>query len=190
MIDCIEFTAQHLTYNAGLLLLLENTRKNGVFDWIDQELMFGNRSTEQAKMNHIQTLLCGNFIGIDKLECLKQLQGDPLVREYAIAVKEPETISRFLGNFSYKTTQMMHEVNIKVFCKLLQTRKLMAITIDIDSSVVNMKVTRKEPPRGTTQKSWAISVSPCNSLSAMNSKPFSADISAARTRTQSMARQG
>jgi hypothetical protein len=54
-------------------------------------------------------MLCGNFIGIDKLERLKLLQSDPLVNEFAISIKEPETVSRFLGNFSYKTTHMLRE---------------------------------------------------------------------------------
>jgi hypothetical protein len=58
-------------------------------------------------MNHIKTMLCGNFIGIDKLERLKLLQSDPLVNEFNISIKEPETVSRFLGNFSYKTTHML-----------------------------------------------------------------------------------
>jgi Lhr-like helicase len=49
-------------------------------------------------------MLCGNFIGIDKLERLKLLQSDPLTHEFSISVKEPETVSRFLGNFNYKTT--------------------------------------------------------------------------------------
>jgi len=43
--------------------------------------------------------------GIDKLERLKLLQSDPLISEFAIAIKEPETVSRFLRNFSYKTTR-------------------------------------------------------------------------------------
>ena len=152
MIDRIEFTARHLTSNAGLLLLLENTRKNGVFDWIDQELVFETRSTNQIKRNHIQTLLCGNFIGIDKLERLKLLQGDPLVREYSIAVKEPETVSRFLGNFNYKTTQMLREVNFRLFLKLLQIKRLPAITIDIDSSVVNVEGHQEGTTKGYNPK--------------------------------------
>ena len=152
MIDRIEFTARHLTSNAGLLLLLENTRKNGVFDWIDQELVFETRSTNQIKRNHIQTLLCGNFIGIDKLERLKLLQGDPLVREYSIVVKEPETVSRFLGNFNYKTTQMLREVNFRLFRKLLQIKRLPAITIDIDSSVVNVEGHQEGTTKGYNPK--------------------------------------
>ena len=52
-------------------------------------------------------------------------------------MKEPETASRFLGNFSYKTTQMFRDINFKVFKKLLCKSKLTSITIDIDSSVVN-----------------------------------------------------
>jgi len=152
MIDRIEFTARHLTSNAGLLLLLENTRKNGVFDWIDQELVFETRSTNQIKRNHIQTLLCGNFIGIDKLERLKLLQGDTLVREYSIAVKEPETVSRFLGNFNYKTTQMLREVNFRLFRKILQIKRLPAITIDIDSSVVNVEGHQEGTTKGYNPK--------------------------------------
>ena len=44
------------------------------------------------KMNHIKTILCGHFIGIDKLERLRLLQNDPLVKEFNIWVKEPETV--------------------------------------------------------------------------------------------------
>ena len=161
MIDRIEFTARHLTSNAGLLLLLENTRKNDVFEWIDQELMFENRSTEQVKMNHIQTLLCGNFIGIDKLERLKLLQGDPLVREYSISVKEPETVSRFLGNFTFKTTQMLREVNFRLVRKLLQIKRLPTITIDIDSSVVNVEGHQEGTAKGYNPKKPG---NPCYSL--------------------------
>ena len=40
-------------------------------------------------MNHIKTMLCGNFIGIDKLERLKLLQSHPLINEFAISIKEP-----------------------------------------------------------------------------------------------------
>jgi hypothetical protein len=90
-------------------------------------------------MNHIKTMLCGNFIGIDKLERLKLLQSDPLVNEFNISIKEPETVSRFLGNFSYMTTQMLREINFKVFKKLLRKKKLKSITIDIDSSVINVE---------------------------------------------------
>lgn len=177
MIDRIEFTARHLTSNAGLLLLLENTRKNDVFEWIDQELMFENRSTEQVKMNHIQTLLCGNFIGIDKLERLKLLQGDPLVREYSISVKEPETVSRFLGNFTFKTTQMLREVNFRLVRKLLQIKRLPTITIDIDSSVVNVEGHQEGTAKGYNPKKpgnpcYSLQFAFCDELKAFMALPF------------------
>jgi hypothetical protein len=139
VINKIEFSAKNLTSNAGLLLLLEHANNNGIFDLIDHDLVFENASTNTIKMNHIKTMLCGNFIGIDKLERLKLLQSDPLVNEFNISIKEPETVSRFLGNFSYKTTHMLREINFKVFRKLLRKSKLKAITIDIDSSVVNVE---------------------------------------------------
>jgi hypothetical protein len=79
VINKIEFSTKNLTSNAGLLLLLEHANNNGIFDLIDHDLVFDNASTNTIKMNHIKTMLCGNFIGIDKLERLKLLQSDPLV---------------------------------------------------------------------------------------------------------------
>jgi hypothetical protein len=139
LINKIEFSAKNLTSNAGLFLLLEHTNKNEIFDLIDHSLVFDNASTNKIKMNHIKTMLCGNFIGVDKLERLKLLQSDPLINEFAISIKEPETVSRFLGNFSHKTIQMLREINFNVFTKLLRKSKLKSITIDIDSSVVNVE---------------------------------------------------
>ena len=69
--------------------MLEHTNKNGVFDLIDHNLVFENASTNKIKMNHIKTMLWGNFIGIDKLERVKILQGDPFINEFAFTIKEP-----------------------------------------------------------------------------------------------------
>jgi hypothetical protein len=152
MINKIEFSAKNLTSNAGLFLLLEHANKNGIFDMIDHDLVFENASTNKIKMNHIKTMLCGNFVGIDKLERLKLLQSDPLVNDFNISIKEPETVSRFLGNFSYKTTHMLREINFKVFRKLLRKSKLNAITIDIDSSVVNVEGHQEGAVKGFNPK--------------------------------------
>ena len=152
MINKIEFSAKNLTSNAGLFLLLEHANTKGIFDLIDHDLVFNNASTNKIKMNHIKTMLCGNFIGIDKLERLKLLQSDPLINEFAISIKEPETVSRFLGNFSYKTTHMLREINFKVFKKLWRKKKLKSITIDIDSSVVNVEGHQEGAVRGYNPK--------------------------------------
>ena len=128
MVNKIDFKAKNLTSNAGLFQLLENAKCNGVFDLIENDLVFDNDSTNKIKMNHIKTMLCGHFIGIDKLERLKLLQNDPLVSEFNISIKEPETVSRFLGNFTFKTTQMFRDINSKVFRKLLSKSNLTSIT--------------------------------------------------------------
>ena len=96
-------------------LYLKMQRPMVFFELIDTNLMFDNKSTNKIKTNRIKAMLCGHFIGIDKLERLKLLQGDPLVNEFGISVREPETVSRFLSNFSYKTTQMLRDINFKVF---------------------------------------------------------------------------
>ncbi len=88
-------------------------------------------------MNHLKTLICGGFIGADKLERFLLLKSDPLIKELGINVREPENISRFLYNFSFKTTQMLRDINFKTFKKILQKSKLKNIVIDIDSRAVN-----------------------------------------------------
>ncbi len=155
MINKIDFKAKNLTSNAGLFLLLENAKSNGIFDFIENDLVFDNDSTNKIKMNHIKTMLCGHFIGIDKLERLKLLQNDPLVNEFDISVKEPETVSRFLGNFNFKTTQMFRDINFKVFKKLLTKSKLTSITIDIDSSVINVEGHQEGASKGYNPKEGA-----------------------------------
>ena len=59
VINKIEFSARNLTSHAGLILLLEHARKNGIFDLIDHDLFFENGSTNKIKMNHIKTMLWG-----------------------------------------------------------------------------------------------------------------------------------
>jgi hypothetical protein len=152
VINKIDFAARNLTSNAGLFLLFENAKVNGIFELIDTDRMFDNESTNKIKMKYIKTMLSGYFIGIDKLERLKLLQGDPLVREFGISVKEPETVSRFLGNFSHKTTQMFRDINFKVFKKLLYKSKLTSITIAIDSSVVNVESRQEGTAKGYNPK--------------------------------------
>jgi hypothetical protein len=97
-------------------------------------------------------MLCGHFIGIDRLERIKILQGDLLVEAFGISVKEPETISRFLGNFNFKTTQMLRDINFKAYKKLLARSRLKSITIDIDSSVVNVEGHQEGTAKGFNTK--------------------------------------
>ena len=68
MIDKIEFTAKNLTSNAGVLLLLNYTEEQRIFQAIDEMLVFDNKRTEAIKMNQLKTLICGGFVGADKLE--------------------------------------------------------------------------------------------------------------------------
>ena len=152
MINKIEFKAKNLTSNAGLFLMLENTKNNGIFEMIENDLTFESASVNKIKMNHVKTMLSGHCIGIAKLERLKLLKNDPLIREFEISVKEPETVSRFLSNFSFKTTQMFREINFKVFKKLLSKSGLTSITIDIDSSVINVEGHQEGATKGYNPK--------------------------------------
>ena len=68
MIHKIDFTAKNLTSNAGIYLLLKNAKTNGIFELIDNDGVFDNEPTNKIKMNHIKTMLCGHFIGIEKVD--------------------------------------------------------------------------------------------------------------------------
>jgi len=148
MIDKVEFTAKNLTSNAGVLLLLNYTEEQNIFQDLDEMLFFENQSTEAIKMNHLKTLMCGGFIGVDKLERFNLLKADPLIKECGIEVREPENISRFLYNFSFKTTQMFRDINFKTFKRLLRKKKLRNIVIDIDSRAVNVEGNQEGAVKG------------------------------------------
>ena len=125
MVNKIDFKAKNLTSNAGLFLLLENAKSNGIFELIENDLVFDNESTNKIKMNHIKTMLCGHFIGIEKLERLKLLQNDPLVNEFDISIKEPETVSRFTKN-------AWHNKNI--------TQRIERCSVDNLQSLINILI--------------------------------------------------
>jgi hypothetical protein len=48
----------------------------------------------------IKTMLCGHFIGIDKLERLKLLQKDPLVNEFDISKSLENCFLKAIGHQS------------------------------------------------------------------------------------------
>lgn len=106
---------------------------------IKNNLTFESVSLIKIKLNCINTMFSIHSIFIDNIEPLKLLKNYILVRKFDISVKKPETVSRFLSNFSFKTTQMLIKINFKVFKNLLCKSELTSITIDIDSSVINVK---------------------------------------------------
>lgn len=168
MINKFDFKAKNLASNAGLFLLIENVKSNGIFELIENHLVFENDSTNKIKMNHIKKMLCDHFIGIDKLERLKILQNDSLVNEFNILIKQPETVSRFLGNFTFQTTQMFRNINFNVFRKLLSKSNLASITIDIDSSVINVEGHQEGVTKGYNPKKLGTVVTISSLHFAMN----------------------
>ena len=139
MINDIQFTEKNLTSYAGVLPLLNYTNDEGIFQVLDEVLQFENISTEKIKMNHLKSLICGGFIGLDRLDRFLQIRDDRLIKECGIEIRTPENISRFLGNFTFKTTQMLRDANFKIFKKLLEKSKLKEIIIDIDSRAENVE---------------------------------------------------
>ena len=73
-------------------------------------------------MNHLKTLLYDGFVGAYKLERFLWLKTHPLIKKCGINVREPENISRFFGKFSFKTAQIMRDINFKRFKKFLRKK--------------------------------------------------------------------
>ncbi|STT02526.1 transposase [Klebsiella pneumoniae] len=72
MINKIDFKAKNLNIKCrSFFCSLRMQKAMGFFDFIENDLVFDNDSTNKIKMNHIKTMLCGHFIGIDKLETSK-----------------------------------------------------------------------------------------------------------------------
>lgn len=63
MISKIDFSEKNLTSNSGTLMLYNHSDSEGIFDMIDEEVVFYNPSINKIKMNHIKSLFCGFFIG-------------------------------------------------------------------------------------------------------------------------------
>ena len=51
----IDFAARNLTSNAGLFLLFENAKTNGIFELIDNDLIFDNESTNKINLSTLST---------------------------------------------------------------------------------------------------------------------------------------
>jgi hypothetical protein len=64
---------------AGVLLLLNYTEEQRIFQELDEMLVFDNESTEAIKMNYLKTLICGGFVGADKLERSLLLKAEQLM---------------------------------------------------------------------------------------------------------------
>ena len=79
MIDKVEFTSKNLTSNVGVLLLPNYTEEQRIFQELDEILVFDNESAEEIKMNHLKTLICGDFVGADKLERFLLLKAEQVV---------------------------------------------------------------------------------------------------------------
>jgi ribosome biogenesis GTPase A len=50
VINKIDFAAKNLTSNAGIFLLFGNAKTHGIFDLIENDLVFDNESTNKIKM--------------------------------------------------------------------------------------------------------------------------------------------
>jgi len=66
------------------LLLLNYKEEQRIFQELDEILVFDNESTEAIKMNYLKTLICGGFVGADKLKRFLLLKADPLIKEWRV----------------------------------------------------------------------------------------------------------
>ena len=64
MISKINFNAKNLTSNAGLYLLIENAKSNGIFDLIENDLVFDQNSINKTNRHFLaETATLPFFVG-------------------------------------------------------------------------------------------------------------------------------
>jgi Transposase DDE domain group 1 len=148
VINNVEFNAKNLTTYAGVLPLLNFAEDSGILKDFAEILQFGKESTNKIKDNHILTLLCGGFVGIDKLDRFEQMRADPIFGTLGINIRTPENISRFLQCFGFEQTQQVRDIVFKTCKMLIEKALLRNITIDMDSRCVNSEGNQEGAVKG------------------------------------------
>jgi len=131
--------AKNLTPYSGLYPLLKFVNSEAI-PVINENVFLKSKSMDKIKEKHILSCLALEFIGGEKINRIKLLQKDPLLKKvFGLNVTNPENISRFLKKFDFESTAKMELVNMTLAKKAIKKAKLKHITVDIDSSVKNVE---------------------------------------------------
>lgn len=145
-----EFTEAKLTSYAGLELFDRYLRRIGFNDLVRAAFGKARLGGDFGVVAMVRVLIGLLVVGGRRLEHLKYLATDPLVRRFARLQAWPtsRTVSRWLKRFTMKSVEHLMALNGGVIAQILPRLELRSLTIDVDGTVVSTGLQVERAERG------------------------------------------
>jgi hypothetical protein len=100
-------------------------------------------------------LLALPYVGARRLEHLRSLVGDPLVRRFASLARVPtaRTVSNWLRRFTQETLRPLVRLNQELVLDTLARLKVPRLTLDVDCTIVRSGASSRFVP-SPTERVW------------------------------------
>src|SRR2546422_482493 len=137
----IEFVAQQLTSYGGLELFRRYARRLSLLPRLRRACAPVGGDYCGARLSLL--LLALFYVGARRVEHLKYLVGDPLVRRFCGLARLPtaRTVTNWLRRFSHHTLRPLLRLNEEVVLDTLARLQLPRLTLDVDGTVVRTGAT-------------------------------------------------
>src|SRR5437879_3238291 len=144
----IEFVPQQLTSYGGLELLHRYVRGLGLYPRLRRACADLGGDYCGARLSLL--LLALFYVGARRIEHLKYLVGDPLVRRFCGLARLPtaRTVTNWLRRFTHARLRPLVRLNQEVVLDTLARLPLPRLTLDVDGTVVRAGATVAWPFRG------------------------------------------
>src|SRR2546426_7735737 len=138
----IEFVAQQLTSYGGLELFRRYARRLGLLPRLRRACAPVGGDYCGARLS-LLLLAALFYVGARRVEHLKYLVGDPLVRRFCGLARLPtaRTVTNWLRRFSHHTLRPLLRLNEEVVLDTLARLQLPRLTLDVDGTVVRTGAT-------------------------------------------------
>src|SRR6266511_341765 len=137
----IEFVPQQLTSYGGLELLHRYVRRLGLYRRLRRACADLGGDYSGARLSLL--LLALFYVGARRVEHLKYLVGDPLVRRFSGLARMPtaRTVTNWLRRFTQATLRPLVQLNQELVLESLARLDVPRLTLDVDGTVVRTGAT-------------------------------------------------
>ncbi len=137
----IEFVPQQLTSYGGLELLHRYVRRLGLYPRLRRAC--ANLGGDYCGARLSLLLLALFYVGARRVEHLKYLVGDPLVRRFCGLARMPtaHTVTNWLRRFTHATLRSLVQLNQELVLDALARLDVPRLTLDVDGTVVRTGAT-------------------------------------------------
>ena len=135
----IKITRSRITSFAGLSLIAHLANNLGLIKWLDEHLYFlKQRNQGYTIWESILSLILLLTAGGETLDDIRLIQADQGLKKLLgkSSLPAPTTMGEFLHKFNRKALRVISMVNAKFLSKVLALKKLITITLDFDSTLI------------------------------------------------------